>query len=235
MICRSCRRTLLSRVSSLQSTSTTTSQPSLISHRTVATVPATKNAAPSTPPSSTTPAANGPAPAAISSSTPGATQPFSEPFFPSTTASTPPIAPSSPTPTPSAPKKLTSSVPGGTPLNMLTYVKQPPKPLLALEDTEYPPWLWSLVADPSVPTTVAGGIDTSTMTKKMRAKHERKQAKLAASMEKPIPLHEQSKDLVDLGRHEGAMEYAERRRELTSSMRNARRKGIREANFLRSM
>lgn len=71
------------------------------------------------------------------------------------------------------------------------------------------------------------------MTKKMRSKYERKQAKLMANMEKPIPIHEQSRDLMAEG--EGAIEYAARRKELTGSMRDARRKGIREANFLRSM
>lgn len=71
------------------------------------------------------------------------------------------------------------------------------------------------------------------MTKKMRAKYERKQAKLREGMERPVPMHEQSKDLTS--GEEGAMEYAQKRRELTQSMRGARRKDIREANFLRSM
>jgi len=71
------------------------------------------------------------------------------------------------------------------------------------------------------------------MTKKMRAKHERKQAKLREGMERPVPMHEQSRDLTSA--EEGAMEYAQKRRELTHSMRGARRKDIREANFLRSM
>ena len=73
----------------------------------------------------------------------------------------------------------------------------------------------------------------SAMSKKTRAKYERKQAKMLASMEKPIPLHEQSKDLTEKG--DSAEVHAEKMRELTQSMRQARRKGIREANFLRSM
>ncbi|KAK5091851.1 hypothetical protein LTR70_001162 [Exophiala xenobiotica] len=200
----------------------------------VATVPATKNAAPATPPPSTTTDGTS-SPKAINFSTPGATQPFSEPFFPSTSSvSTPPIAPSSPTPSAAAPLKLTSSVPGGTPLNALSYVKQPSKPLLALEDSEYPSWLWNLTVDPNAPkSNMDGGIDLSAMTKKMRAKHERKQAKLREGMERPVPMHEQSRDLTSA--EEGAMEYAQKRRELTHSMRGARRKDIREANFLRSM
>ncbi|KAL8716906.1 MAG: hypothetical protein Q9181_008382 [Wetmoreana brouardii] len=230
MICRTCRRTLLSRISSLQPSPTHLSRPF---QRTVATVPSTKNAAPSTPPSSVS--TDRTPPPATSSATPSANQPFSEPFFPSTTsAKTAPIAPSSPKPNAAAPRKLTSSVPGGTPLSSLTYVKQPLKPLLALEDSEYPPWLWNLVADPNAPkSTVAGGVDLSSMSKKSRAKYERKQAKLMASMEKPVPVHEQSRDLT--GKGEGAFEHAAKMKELTQSMREARRKGIREANFLRSM
>lgn len=73
----------------------------------------------------------------------------------------------------------------------------------------------------------------ASMTKRARAKYERKQAKLLAGMEKPIPLHEQSKDLT--GPEDDAVVATHRRRELTRSMREARRKGIREANFLRSM
>ena len=54
-----------------------------------------------------------------------------------------------------------------------------------------------------------------------------------ASLEKPVPLHEQSVDLT--GPEDDAVMHAEKVRELTVSMRSARRKGIREANFLRSM
>lgn len=78
-----------------------------------------------------------------------------------------------------------------------------------------------------------GGVDLTAMSKKTRAKYERKQAKMLANMEKPIPLHEQSKDLTEKG--DTAEVHAEKMRELTKSMRQARRKGIREANFLRSM
>lgn len=105
---------------------------------------------------------------------------------------------------------------------------------MALEDHEYPAWLWTLVADPNAPkSSLDGGVDLSAMSKKTRAKYERKQAKMLANMEKPIPLHEQSKDLTEKG--DSAEVHAEKMRELTQSMRQARRKGIREANFLRSM
>lgn len=71
------------------------------------------------------------------------------------------------------------------------------------------------------------------MTKKQRTKYERKQEKLRQSLPKQIPLHEQSQDLTQEG--DDAITSLERRRELTKSAREARRKGIREANFLRSM
>lgn len=118
----------------------------------------------------------------------------------------------------------------------LTYVKNPPKPLVALEDDEYPSWLWGLLDPKPVAggeSAIDGGVDVASMSKKVRAKHERKQAKLMAGMEKPIPLHEQSRDLTGPG--DDARTSVERRVELTKSMREARRKGIREANFLRSM
>ena len=39
---------------------------------------------------------------------------------------------------------VVSSVPGGTPLMGLSYMKNKPDPV-ALEDWEYPPWLWTLL------------------------------------------------------------------------------------------
>lgn len=166
---------------------------------------------------------------ATSAGVPNKSQPFSEPFFPST--STAKTAPASQT------YKVTSSVPGGTSLSSLTYTKptNTSKPLIALEDHEYPSWLWTLVADPNAPSQAVldGGVDVATMTKKSRAKYERKQAKLAAGLEKPIPLHEQSKDLTGPG--DDAIVSTQARTELTKSMRSARRKEIRETNFLKSM
>ena len=43
------------------------------------------------------------------------------------------------------------------------------------------------------------------MSKKNRAKYERKQAKLMANVEKPVPLHEQSRDLTGPGDERGFM------------------------------
>src|SRR5262245_17794458 len=130
MICTSCRRTLIARIQNLPSSSTNalTSQTTRISLRGVATASSAKSSAPT------------------STSTSRDSPPFSEPFYTSTTnAAAKPAASSSPAPNAAAPIKLVSSVPGGTPLSSLTYTKQTTKPLLALEDAEYPSWLWKLV------------------------------------------------------------------------------------------
>lgn len=71
------------------------------------------------------------------------------------------------------------------------------------------------------------------MTKKQRQKYERKQEKLLKTIPKRVPLHEQSKDLT--GPQDDAVVSLERRQEVTKSSRGARRKEIRESNFLRSM
>lgn len=58
-------------------------------------------------------------------------------------------------------------------------------------------------------------------------------ARLRDGIEAPVPVHEQSKDLTVEG--EGAVESLERRMEVTKSARGARRKELRQANFLRTM
>ena len=75
-----------------------------------------------------------------------AAQPFSTPFTPSP-AKTPGI-PSSPSTTPKSGNKGSarppSSVPAGTPLRGLGYIKGQEGPV-AKEDSEYPDWLWGLL------------------------------------------------------------------------------------------
>lgn len=71
------------------------------------------------------------------------------------------------------------------------------------------------------------------MTKIQRAKHDRRMEKLRATLPKAIPLHEQSADLT--GPDDDAMVSLRKRAEVTKSSREARRKKIREDNFLRSM
>lgn len=75
--------------------------------------------------------------------------------------------------------------------------------------------------------------DTLEMTKKQRAKYERKQERLRLSLPQKVPLHEQSIDLTP--RDATAQQSLAKRQELTKSQREARRKSIRESNFLKSM
>lgn len=105
--------------------------------------------------------------------------------------------------------------------------------VLAMEDNAYPEWLWGLVSEGKKSGTGESAADLSAMTKKQRAKYDKKQDKLLKTMPKKIPLHEQSKDLT--GPKDDAVVSLERRQEITKSSRVARRKGIRQSNFLRSM
>ena len=71
------------------------------------------------------------------------------------------------------------------------------------------------------------------MTKKQRQRHDKKQERLLKDMPVQIPLHEQSKDITGPG--DDAITSFKRRQEITKSARFARRRSIREANFLKSM
>lgn len=145
MLCTSCRRTLLLRLSS-----TLRPSPSPLS-RSVATVPAT----PSVPPSQPPPSATNPniPPPALSSSTPGISQPPSTPTLPPTSTAKP-----QPGKEPPKPTKLVGSIPGGAPLFGVAYLKAKPT-VLAMEDDAYPDWLWGLVDEGKKSTAAAGGGD----------------------------------------------------------------------------
>lgn len=71
------------------------------------------------------------------------------------------------------------------------------------------------------------------MTKKQKLKYQRQQEKLLKNVPKVVPIHEQSKDLTDAG--DDAVTSLQKRQEVTKSSRQARRKGIRESNFLKAM
>lgn len=71
------------------------------------------------------------------------------------------------------------------------------------------------------------------MTKVQRLRYEKKQEKLLKDLPKEIPVHEQSQDIT--GADDDAVVSLQRRQEITKSARAARRKGIRESNFLKSM
>jgi large subunit ribosomal protein L54 len=75
--------------------------------------------------------------------------------------------------------------------------------------------------------------DAIAMTNKQRARYEKKQARLLEDTPKTVPVHEQSKDLT--GPEDDAIVSLQRRQEITKSARGARRRSIRESNFLKSM
>jgi large subunit ribosomal protein L54 len=83
-------------------------------------------------------------------------------------------------------------------------------------------------------------------SKKLRRKAAKQQRKLEAKMlasgdmsalQPKIPLTQQSIDLPgnEEGTVEGALEADSRRQELRAALREERRKGIKEANYLKSM
>ncbi|KAK5189596.1 hypothetical protein LTR92_010498 [Exophiala xenobiotica] len=236
MICSSCRRTFLTRLRSIHLQPIQSSQPPSFSipfARTVATVPSTPNAAPPQAPPSI--AIDGVGNPSQSSNTAGKAQPLSEPHTPSTsTAKSGSGGPDSTKNTTTAKKPSSrpkSSVPGGAVLHGLGYTKAQPK-ITAMEDDEYPDWLWTLLDDKKA--TLGGEkVDLSAMTNKQRTRYEKKQARLLEDTPKTVPVHEQSKDLT--GPEDDAIVSLQRRQEITKSARGARRRSIRESNFLKSM
>ncbi|KAK5058880.1 hypothetical protein LTR84_011144 [Exophiala bonariae] len=217
MICSSCRRIFHSQIGTLRNqipkpTSSSISSPS-IRRRYASTVPATSNAAPTEPSPSTIGAA---------SSNTVKSQPLSTPGTPSKTLPTAAEA--------RKPRKLKSSVVAGQELKGLGYTKAQPV-IKAMEDHEYPDWLWTLLDD----TAKAGeaAVDLNAMTKKQRARYDTQQERLRKNIPVKIPVHEQSKDLTGPG--DDAITSLQRRQEVTKSARVANRKNIRETNFLKSM
>ncbi|KIW41943.1 uncharacterized protein PV06_05538 [Exophiala oligosperma] len=230
MICSSCRRSFLTRLRSVHvQPQHSLYTPQLSSIRSVATVASTPNAAPPQAPSSIS--IDGASNPTQSSNTAGRSQPLSEPHTPSTSSAKSGTGPSSTQGVASKkPARPKSSVAGGAELKGLGYTKAQPK-IMALEDDEYPDWLWTLLDDKKM--APGETVDVSAMTKKQRARYEKKQARLLESIPKTIPVHEQSKDIT--GPEDDAVTSLERRHEITKSARAARRRGIRESNFLKSM
>ena len=147
--------------------------------------------------------------------------------------------------------KLKSSIAGGQELKGLGYTKAKPV-ILAKEDDEYPDWLWTLLdQDPASAGGDTASIDVAckihlsspcsfhvtdkilAMTKKQRARYEKKQAALQGNLPEAIPIHEQSINFTEEGA--SAFEHGAKAAELTKSMRKARRKAIKEDNYLRAM
>lgn len=73
------------------------------------------------------------------------------------------------------------------------------------------------------------------MTKKQRHRYERKMERLRQDLPVQIPVHEQSQDLTRPGVDDDPITSLQRRQEITKSARSARRRSIRESNFLKSM
>ncbi|KAJ5377702.1 uncharacterized protein N7496_005111 [Penicillium cataractarum] len=225
MICRSCRTTMLSRLQQTHAVSWTASTAA----RQLPTVRTqfrfySDNAA--TPPPST-----------ISSATPGVSQPLSTPEGVQTDAkpsnSTKPVL-----------ERPPSSCPAGTKMNGLNYFKNKPD-IVAKEDSEYPDWLWDLLGDASKQSkTDKGGVDPSTLNKKQRKRYEKKLAARTGPLAPKIPAHHHSYDITPASYNrdapsEDAFSDAtaglDKRQEVTKSAREARRKAIKESNFLRGL
>lgn len=114
-------------------------------------------AAPPPPPTPRQPSAGDvTTPSAISSATPGVSQPFSTPDGVHIEAhpqdATKPVV-----------ERPPSSCSAGTKMNGLNYFKNKPD-VFAKEDSEYPDWLWDLLGDASKQSkTDKGGVDVSSM------------------------------------------------------------------------
>jgi len=127
----------------------------------------------------------------------------------------------------------------------LNYIKGRDDPV-ALPESEYPEWLWRCL-DKSTETGGEEAVgDEFAKSKKLRrkaAKAQRKlQERLAASgdlaaLAPKIPITQQSVDLPanEEGSLEGALEAERAREDLTVALRRERRKGIKDANYLKSM
>lgn len=137
-------------------------------------------------------------------------------------------------------KKVASSVPAGTLLQGLGYMKGRPDPE-ALPDREYPDWLWGVL---DTINQDKAGDEANAMfgkSKKQRreaAKKARKDALLhPESLMPQLPIHHQSIDLPSNQEKtvEGARLAMETRDSITKELRKQRRKDIKEDNYLRTM
>ena len=104
--------------------------------RSIATVPSSSTAPPSTPPKSTV---SKESPPAISSSKPGSSQPFSTPLSPQS-----PNADNSQKQSAGTAAQIKGSIPGGEVLRGIGYLKAQSL-IHAKEDDDYPSWLWTLL------------------------------------------------------------------------------------------
>ncbi|KAK8902843.1 hypothetical protein QC760_008345 [Botrytis cinerea] len=133
----------------------------------------------------------------------------------------------------------TSSIPAGTILQGLNFLKGRDDPV-ALKEEEYPEWLWHCLDEKKAADggATAGG-DEFSKSKKLRraaAKARRKAEERAllsgdtSLLEVKVPLQQQSVDLSSEG--EAALEQ---RGDLVKAMRKERRAKIKEGNYLKGM
>ncbi|TLD26263.1 mitochondrial ribosomal protein subunit L37 [Venturia nashicola] len=130
-----------------------------------------------------------------------------------------------------------SSVPAGTPLKGLNFLKAKMDPV-AMEDSEYPAWLWDILKPKTKAEdeNLATDLYSKSKAKRTAAKKALKAGKLDLAATQKIPIYEQSLDLpTGDGTPEGAIEAAKARKELTKAMREKRRSSIKESNFLKTM
>ncbi|KAF1951943.1 hypothetical protein CC80DRAFT_480409 [Byssothecium circinans] len=227
MICRSCLR-----AASRSSKPTLSSVRS--SSRPLSNTPALRNATPISVNISTQTVPGRTPPPATSTS---AAQPFSAPITP---AGSPQLKKDAAA---VAEKKATplvrSSVPAGTPLKGLNFLKDKSDPV-AMADDEYPEWLWTILDRQEKKGEGAGAGDLFSKSKKQRrlaAKRLRKEQLANPELLVPkVPVYEQTVDLpASDGSLEGAVKAIEARDGLTKAMRGKRRADIKEKNFLKAM
>ncbi|KAF2467573.1 uncharacterized protein BDR25DRAFT_292068 [Lindgomyces ingoldianus] len=132
-----------------------------------------------------------------------------------------------------------SSIPAGTPLKGLNFLKNKTDPV-AMEDAEYPSWLWDILKEREKQAETGGAGDLFSKSKKQRrlaAKRLRKEQLANPDLLVPkIPIYEQTVDLPSGdGTLQGAVQAAKAREELTKAMRVKRRGAIKESNFLKAM
>ncbi|KAK8181920.1 mitochondrial ribosomal protein L37-domain-containing protein [Phyllosticta capitalensis] len=175
---------------------------------------------------------------------PGSAQ--NSPSATSTSAAQPFSTPATPSPPETVkPKKspdvvtVQSSVAAGTTLKGLNFLKNKQDPV-AMEDSEYPPWLWRILKPEGKKDAENLEADLYSKSKKQRraaAKALRKQALLnPESLAPKVPLYEQTIDLpAGDGSVLGNLEAEKARDGLTKAMRQKRRAAIKESNFLRTM
>lgn len=132
-----------------------------------------------------------------------------------------------------------SSIPAGTPLKGLNFLKGRTDPV-AMEDSEYPAWLWEILKTQEQAAEKGKEGDLFSKSKKQRrlaAKRLRKeQAAHPEMLARKVPIYEQTIDLpAGDGSVEGSVKAEAAREALQKAMRIKRRATIKETNFLKAM